>query len=184
MPNSVQNTSEQQTNKSTSSSSHRLGQIAPVWVPDHRVTMCQLCMQPFNLMNRRHHCRCCGQVVCNECSLNKRPLKYLRNKQERVCDECNDKFEDNNNNSTLSRSSVSVRIESPAIDVTDQSAVQSTEEANGNSIEVTRKSRNNSMVDLLEPSLQERGTLSRVSTRARKVPEFKKVFSLHVFIHF
>ena len=40
----------------------RLGYQAPVWVPDHRVTMCQQCSTDFTLVHRRHHCRACGQV--------------------------------------------------------------------------------------------------------------------------
>ena len=38
-----------------------VGDAAPVWVPDQRVTMCQLCSLEFGLVNRRHHCRACGK---------------------------------------------------------------------------------------------------------------------------
>jgi len=70
-----------------------LGLEAPVWIPDARVTMCQLCTSEFTLTFRRHHCRCCGKVVCSACSANKAPLPYLKGKQERICDECFQKLE-------------------------------------------------------------------------------------------
>ena len=35
---------------------------APVWVPDSRASMCQLCTSEFTVTNRRHHCRACGKV--------------------------------------------------------------------------------------------------------------------------
>ena len=39
-----------------------IGAIAPPWIPDGRVTMCQVCTSLFNVYNRRHHCRGCGKV--------------------------------------------------------------------------------------------------------------------------
>jgi FYVE/RhoGEF/PH domain-containing protein 5/6 len=69
-----------------------LGEEYPVWIPDERVTMCQVCTTEFSLTFRRHHCRACGKVVCNECSANRVPLKYLGYKKSRVCDDCRDKL--------------------------------------------------------------------------------------------
>ena len=65
-----------------------LGDTAPVWVPDARVAMCQLCCAEFSLMVRRHHCRACGKVVCAPCSSNKAPLRYRHFEASRVCDAC------------------------------------------------------------------------------------------------
>ena len=65
-----------------------LGESAPVWVPDERVTMCQRCHDDFTLLLRRHHCRACGKVVCYLCSGNKAPLKYRAYEPSRVCDPC------------------------------------------------------------------------------------------------
>lgn len=39
-----------------------LGNQAPVWIPDARVTMCQICTSEFTMTWRRHHCRACGKV--------------------------------------------------------------------------------------------------------------------------
>ena len=66
----------------------KLGNSAPVWVPDRRVTMCQNCAVEFSVLVRRHHCRACGKVVCATCSANKAPLRYRDFETARVCDEC------------------------------------------------------------------------------------------------
>ena len=65
-----------------------LGDSAPVWIPDQRVTMCQLCSLDFSLTVRRHHCRACGKVVCSSCSANKAPIKYRQYETVRVCYVC------------------------------------------------------------------------------------------------
>ncbi|KAF0287798.1 FYVE, RhoGEF and PH domain-containing protein 6 [Amphibalanus amphitrite] len=67
---------------------HKLGEKAPVWVPDDRASMCQLCTIEFTVTNRRHHCRACGKVVCGPCSMGKAPLLYQGNSPARVCDVC------------------------------------------------------------------------------------------------
>jgi len=67
-----------------------LGDTAPVWIPDQRVTMCQVCSNEFTLVNRRHHCRACGKVVCSQCSANKAPIKYRQYEPVRVCSSCFD----------------------------------------------------------------------------------------------
>lgn len=75
-----------------------LGDVAPPWVPDNRVTMCQICYAEFTLIFRRHHCRACGRVVCENCSANKAPLKHCNFQSRRVCDKCfpilREKFEE------------------------------------------------------------------------------------------
>lgn len=37
------------------------------WVDDKSVDACQ-CGQPFSMMQRRHHCRHCGNIFCAQCS--------------------------------------------------------------------------------------------------------------------
>ncbi|CAI8042398.1 FYVE, RhoGEF and PH domain-containing protein 6 [Geodia barretti] len=66
-----------------------LGSRAPVWVPDTHVTACQLplCNKKFSLIERKHHCRQCGRVVCSGCSVERRYLIYLQ-KEGRVCNAC------------------------------------------------------------------------------------------------
>src|SRR5688572_29693841 len=38
------------------------------WVADENASHCQRCNKPFNNVNRKHHCRQCGFVVCQTCS--------------------------------------------------------------------------------------------------------------------
>lgn len=42
--------------------------VVPPWQPDSEVSECPICGKPFTWMFRRHHCRKCGRVVCNDCS--------------------------------------------------------------------------------------------------------------------
>ena len=72
------------------SAGEALGDSAPVWIPDQRVCMCQLCAVQFSLVVRRHHCRACGKVVCSSCSNNKAPIKYRQFETVRVCHLCYD----------------------------------------------------------------------------------------------
>ena len=45
---------------------------AAVWVPDSEANTCMHCKKvQFTLVNRRHHCRKCGIVCCNDCSSKK-----------------------------------------------------------------------------------------------------------------
>lgn len=41
------------------------------WVHDKERLLCCLCDRKFGMIVRRHHCRLCGEVVCNRCSLSK-----------------------------------------------------------------------------------------------------------------
>ena len=40
------------------------------WMKDEEATVCAVpsCGKSFNLLERKHHCRMCGQVVCNACT--------------------------------------------------------------------------------------------------------------------
>lgn len=44
-------------------------EAAAEWVPDTASKRCQICLASFNLTRRRHHCRLCGLLICNDCSL-------------------------------------------------------------------------------------------------------------------
>ncbi|GIQ81178.1 hypothetical protein KIPB_002095 [Kipferlia bialata] len=57
------------------------------WVPDESAPKCQVCREVFSTTVRRHHCRNCGRVICDECSIRKVPITKFRRK-ERVCKQC------------------------------------------------------------------------------------------------
>lgn len=39
------------------------------WEQDEKVTNCKLCVKEFSVSRRKHHCRRCGGIFCNECSV-------------------------------------------------------------------------------------------------------------------
>lgn len=62
---------------------------AAVWVPDSEASTCMHCLKSkFTALNRRHHCRKCGGVVCGNCSTKKFLLPAQSSKPLRVCDNC------------------------------------------------------------------------------------------------
>lgn len=40
----------------------------PAWIDDAFSKSCLQCGDPFTFINRKHHCRMCGQLVCGDCS--------------------------------------------------------------------------------------------------------------------
>ena len=79
-----------QTAVAAADQTHVVGEAAPLWVPDERVTKCQLCHSAFTFTKRRHHCRACGKAVCGDCSRGRAPLKYKNYEVARVCNYCFD----------------------------------------------------------------------------------------------
>lgn len=62
----------------------------PDWVPDDEVLFCMCCeLTRFTQIQRKHHCRMCGRVVCNNCSKwKKKILNSFKNRPVRHCDDC------------------------------------------------------------------------------------------------
>jgi len=76
------------------------------WISDNEKDKCMICQQLFGNFIRRHHCRACGMLVCNNCSHNKLPLKSIQTegceiklneiqKKVRVCLGCFEECEKN-----------------------------------------------------------------------------------------
>jgi len=50
---------------------------------------CYICKKKFNIINREHHCRSCGKVVCGKHSKNEQQIyKYPIEISLRICDIC------------------------------------------------------------------------------------------------
>jgi len=60
----------------------------PAWRPDAESPECTLCGTAFRITLRRHHCRHCGEVVCDPCSRGRLTLENLNLPDARVCDDC------------------------------------------------------------------------------------------------
>lgn len=63
-----------------------IADIAPAWVNGD---VCHRCRVSFGVMQRKHHCRACGQVFCGQCSSKTCTLpKFGFEKEVRVCEAC------------------------------------------------------------------------------------------------
>ncbi|CAG9860048.1 unnamed protein product [Phyllotreta striolata] len=63
---------------------------APEWADGD---VCHRCRVQFGMLQRKHHCRACGQVFCGLCTSKTSTLpKYGIEKEVRVCDACYDEI--------------------------------------------------------------------------------------------
>ena len=59
------------------------------WVFDLDIENCMICYVRFNIFNRRHHCRACGDIICSQCaSVHVRIAKIGSRTLQRVCLRC------------------------------------------------------------------------------------------------
>lgn len=59
------------------------------WEEDEYTLQCNNCNQKFSFITRKHHCRNCGSIFCDDCTKNRISIpekNYLEN--VRVCDRC------------------------------------------------------------------------------------------------
>lgn len=61
------------------------------WADDSEVHNCTRCQKLFSVTVRKHHCRNCGNIYCNECST-KNAMIAAYKKPVRVCDGCYDEL--------------------------------------------------------------------------------------------
>ena len=59
------------------------------WIRDDIAETCKSCHVKFTFSERRHHCRDCGSVFCNNCTRFEAEIPRLHiNKPVRVCHNC------------------------------------------------------------------------------------------------
>jgi hypothetical protein len=58
------------------------------WEPDAASKTCRVCGVRYTLLRRRHHCRRCGRLVCQNCSKARLALREERSRKVRVCSAC------------------------------------------------------------------------------------------------
>jgi zinc finger FYVE domain-containing protein 1 len=59
------------------------------WTPDNECINCYVCDKPFGVLMGLHHCRDCGQGVCDKCSTTRKPVPLRGwDTPVRVCDKC------------------------------------------------------------------------------------------------
>ncbi|BES93392.1 zinc finger FYVE domain-containing protein 1-like [Nesidiocoris tenuis] len=65
-------------------------QVAPkYWRPNAEITNCIVCQKVFTASMTKHHCRMCGEGVCDNCSKNSKPVPERGwYSPARVCDTC------------------------------------------------------------------------------------------------
>lgn len=64
-----------------------VAESAPEW---QEGDCCHRCRTNFNITNRKHHCRNCGQIFCNKCWGKSGFAQVSDEKEVRVCDTCYD----------------------------------------------------------------------------------------------
>ena len=67
------------------------------WQPDTSTNHCKLCARPFTFSRRRHHCRKCGDIFCEDCTTKRKVVSHPVQRPNstspetgplRVCDAC------------------------------------------------------------------------------------------------
>ncbi|EGG22723.1 pleckstrin domain-containing protein [Cavenderia fasciculata] len=59
-----------------------------LWLKDKMTKECMLCTAGFTVTRRRHHCRKCGKIFCNDCCPVTDFTQYMPGKKARICKTC------------------------------------------------------------------------------------------------
>lgn len=65
-----------------------LARFIPRWLPDAIAYNCKLCNSDFGIFLRKHHCRFCGDVFCNNCCYRYESFLPFYKRQVRICEHC------------------------------------------------------------------------------------------------
>jgi hypothetical protein len=88
------------------------------WAADESSKTCNICDALFTFIKRRHHCRCCGKLVCGSCS--ERNFKDANVDLDRVCDKCYTSLtsEENENRDGMSQSGGPLPLDTVSVSAT------------------------------------------------------------------
>merc|ERR1712000_539013 len=69
---------------------NKMKKSAPIWKADKDFSECALCTLSFTISRRKHHCRYCGEIVCDLCSnYRTNKLEFYKDKDfKRICFSC------------------------------------------------------------------------------------------------
>jgi hypothetical protein len=67
--------------------SERITNEIVYWVPDNSSNQCYYCKSNFGFISRKHHCRLCGNLICQNCSLQMK-LQTAKETQIKTCKKC------------------------------------------------------------------------------------------------
>lgn len=96
------------------------------WDPDTARRDCTQCNLPFTFFRRRHHCRSCGHLFCNECTKLRAPvLKWKITRRVRVCGTCFDEISGTKPRQSRGRSQTTSSIPALSKSVSDGSLTRS-----------------------------------------------------------
>eukprot|EP00475_Leptophrys_vorax_P011511 TRINITY_DN18070_c0_g2_i1.p1 TRINITY_DN18070_c0_g2~~TRINITY_DN18070_c0_g2_i1.p1 ORF type:complete len:570 (+),score=127.74 TRINITY_DN18070_c0_g2_i1:31-1710(+) len=121
-----------------------------VWEPDYMSQECSVCNTKFTVLNRRHHCRKCGELVCGTCSSKKLAIKKSRSgKPVRVCNACISLMQTNKPKNLVSvsdqhekdlvaRSKIEKKLFGPAAAVVDSTGARSSAATERSSVVTVR----------------------------------------------
>lgn len=90
------------------------------WMIDSERTDCSRCRRRFGAMNRRHHCRGCGDVFCGECTKYRSSVPCLIGHHHRVCGHCFEKVADQISAEANMAVSISSRRSEPCLNRTQE----------------------------------------------------------------
>jgi hypothetical protein len=57
------------------------------WLPNETSKSCRRCDKGFTAVSRKHHCRYCGLIFCNNCAKENQRISSIT-KLERICEDC------------------------------------------------------------------------------------------------
>ncbi|CAK8675499.1 unnamed protein product [Clavelina lepadiformis] len=75
-------------NNSPNIKDEEIGKKCPRWIKNREASMCMTCSIPFKIYRRKHHCRACAKIVCDDCSKHEEYLEYIPEEPQKVCAHC------------------------------------------------------------------------------------------------